>query len=266
MASDRQSSDKPIALPEERYNVIFEAQAKSPTLRRIWAEVYGDDYPVDADPMSFVTVTDLAWFVRALRVGPGHTFADLGCGRGGPGLWVLQQTGASLIGIDLSTVAIEHAQRRVVHTDVQRRARYQHGTFANTGLETASLDGAMSAEALFHAPDLQAACDEIARILKPGARLVMSSYEFHQPSSIMNVEAIPDYRPVLEQAGFIVALYEEAPNWEARLRAVWAGMVAEKDRLAEEMGEAVASRLHSWASHRPNELSDTRRILAVAQR
>jgi ubiquinone/menaquinone biosynthesis C-methylase UbiE len=266
MASEEQRSDKPIAPPEERYNALFEAQSKSSTLRRIWAEVYGEDYPVDADPMSFVTVTDLAWFVRELRVGPGHTFADLGCGRGGPGLWVLQKTGASLIGIDLSTVAVQHAQGRVKYTALQSRARYQHGTFAHTDLETASMDGAMSAEALFFAPDRQAACHEIARILKPGARFAMSSYEFHQRSPIMNVEAIPDYRPLLEQAGFVVKVYKEAPNWEARLRAVFAGIVAEKDRLAEEMGEAVASRLHDWASHRPHELSDTRRILAVAQR
>ena len=84
---------------------------------------------------------------------------------------MLQHTGASLIGIDISTIAVEHAQRRVAHTDLQRRARYQHGSFANMGLETASLDGAMSAEALFHAPDRQTACDEIARVLKPGAAL-----------------------------------------------------------------------------------------------
>ena len=82
----------------------------------------------------------------------------------------------------------------------------------------------------------------------------------------MNVGAIPDYRSLLEQTGFIVEQYEEAPSWEARLRAVWAGMVAEKDRLAEEMGEHTASRLHYWASNRPHELSDTRRIRAVAQR
>ncbi len=228
--------------------------------------MYGDDYPVDADPMSFVTVTDLEWFARELCVGSGHTFADPGCGRGGPGLWVLQKTGASLIGIDLSTVAVAHAQRRVEHTDFQSRARYQHGTFATTGLETASLDGAMSAEALFLSPDRQAACHEIARILKPGARFVMSSYELHQPSKVRNWDAIPDYRPLLEEAGFIVEAYKEAPNWEARLRAVCAAVVAKNDRLAEEMGEVAAASIRNWGLNRPNELSDTRRILAVAQR
>ena len=143
----------------------------------------------------------LEWFVQVLRVGPGNTFADLACGRGGPGLWVLQETGASLIGIDLSTSAIQQAQDHVKGTALASRARYHSGTFDNTGLDTASMDGALSVEALFHAPDHQAACHEIARILKPGARFVMSSYELHQPSQVMHWDAIPDYRPLLEAAG-----------------------------------------------------------------
>jgi SAM-dependent methyltransferase len=121
-------------------------------------------------------------------------------------------------------------------------------------------------EALFHAPDHQAACHEIARILKPGARFVMSSYELHQPSQVMNWDAIPDYRLLLEAAGFLMEVYEEAPNWEARLRAVCAAVVAENDRLAEEIGDVAAASIRNWGLNRPNELSDTRRLLAVARR
>ncbi len=43
--------------------------------------------------------------------GPGHVVADLGCGHGGPGLWAARQTGATLIGIDLSPAGIELARR-----------------------------------------------------------------------------------------------------------------------------------------------------------
>ena len=50
---------------------MYEGQAKSPTLRRIWAEVYGDDYSADADPFSFVTLTDLRWMALELAVSPG---------------------------------------------------------------------------------------------------------------------------------------------------------------------------------------------------
>lgn len=42
----------------------------------------------------------------ALRVGPGQKIADLGCGRGGPGQWIARATGAGLVGIDVSEVAL----------------------------------------------------------------------------------------------------------------------------------------------------------------
>ena len=38
--------------------------------------------------------------------------AFLGCGRGGPGLWLAQQAGAALVGVDLSPVAVDQAAAR----------------------------------------------------------------------------------------------------------------------------------------------------------
>ncbi len=63
-----------VPTAEERYDTIFEAQTRSPSLRRIWAEVYGDDHPGYADPMSFVTLTDLNRIVGDLEVGSGQAF------------------------------------------------------------------------------------------------------------------------------------------------------------------------------------------------
>lgn len=258
------NSDTALPPPEEWYDTIFEAQTKSPTLRRIWAEVYGDDYPVDADPMSFVTLTDLERIAHELQVSSGHAFADLGCGRGGPGLWVAQQTGATLIGIDISAVAVRHAQSRVLGVELQSRVRFQHGTFAATELNDASLDGVMSADALLFAPDHRAACREVARILRPSARFVFTSWELFRPSVSLGLMAVPDYRPVLAETGFEVEIYEETPNWEPRMRAIFAGIVAAKDHLREEMGEAGATRLHQWALSRPSELADSRRVFVAA--
>jgi hypothetical protein len=72
----------------EIFDIFFSAQPSSPTLRAIWEHVYGDDYPADAQPFSFVTLGELAQIVREVHVGPGETVVDLACGRGGPGLWI----------------------------------------------------------------------------------------------------------------------------------------------------------------------------------
>jgi hypothetical protein len=81
----------------DRYAAIYDGFAQSPTLRRIWATAYREDYPAEAEPHGFVTLTDLRRMAEALALGPHDTFADVGCGRGGPGLWIARQTGASFI-------------------------------------------------------------------------------------------------------------------------------------------------------------------------
>src|SRR3712207_6416933 len=75
---------------------------ESPTSRRARREVYASDYPEDARPRSFITLSELRRIAGDLHIGWGQTIVDLGCGWGGPGLWVARETGAGLVGIDLS--------------------------------------------------------------------------------------------------------------------------------------------------------------------
>ncbi len=108
---DLASAETPAA---EDFDTLFAAIPRSPTLRRIWHDAYGLDYPEEADPFGFVTVTDLRRIAAELAVGPGQVMVDLACGRGGPGLWVARETGAALVGVDFSEVGIEQAGRRAL--------------------------------------------------------------------------------------------------------------------------------------------------------
>ena len=74
--------------------------------------VYGDEYPVGLDPYSYISMSELRRFAVEARIFEGDTLADIGCGQGGPGLWVAAETNASLIGIDISEVALEGARER----------------------------------------------------------------------------------------------------------------------------------------------------------
>ena len=243
----------------------FTTKTKGGVLRQIWSSVYGDDYPNDADPSSFMTVTDLNRIAELLDLKRSDTFADLGCGRGGPGLWMAKRTGATLVGIDISPLAIQHATSRVSGTALEGRMRFHRGEFAATGLPDHAMDGVMSADALLFAPARFAACQEVARILKPGRLFVFTTWELRRPSVSLRLDPILDYRPFLELSGFRVELYEETPDWENRMREVFAGILNRMAEVREEMGEAEASRLQGWATTRPAELSDSRRVLVAAR-
>jgi len=52
--------------------------------------------------------------LQVADLAPGQTLVDLGCGRGGPGLWLAREAGALLIGVDFSPVAADQATHRAV--------------------------------------------------------------------------------------------------------------------------------------------------------
>jgi ubiquinone/menaquinone biosynthesis C-methylase UbiE len=140
----------------------------------------------------------------------GCPAADLGCGTGGPGLWIARATGAALIGIDLSPVAVEHARQRSVRWGLADRAQFQVGDLQATGVNTVSLDGAMSVDTLHFAPQKAAALAEIARILRPGARVVRTTWDFTGTPPDRPPQ-VADRQPVLTDAGLVEA-YEETPD------------------------------------------------------
>jgi SAM-dependent methyltransferase len=83
------------------------------------------DLPGEVEPFSFVSAVLLGHVARALGLSPGETLVDLGCGRGGPGLWLARRAGASLVGVDFSAVAVGQASRRAGPFGLQGEAR-QH--------------------------------------------------------------------------------------------------------------------------------------------
>src|SRR5438876_7552782 len=78
-------------------------------------------------------------------------------GQGGPSLWVARETGADLVGVDLSSAGIVRASARVAEFGLTGRARFQVADLVATGQEDASFDGAMSVDALWAVPDKPAA-------------------------------------------------------------------------------------------------------------
>jgi SAM-dependent methyltransferase len=251
----------------QRFDIAFTAAAASPTLQRIWRQAYGGDYPEDADPTSWVTLTDLRRAVDALRVRQGQTIIDLGSGRGGPGLWLARETGADLIGIDLSGVGVSQANARATAAGLAQHVHFQVGDLTATELPNAACDGAVSFDVLALVPDQAAAAREVARILRPGSRFVFTSIEQRKPgSSPQGVAPVENYRPLLEAAGFFVEVHEEAPDWERRQRAALAGIVAAETDLQAEVGHAAAEGLLHMARTRPAEMHTTPRMFVIALR
>jgi len=253
------------------YDAVYAAMPNSPTLLRIWREhALGEDYPEGFESISFVSLAELQRLKGGLALATGQTLVDLGCGMGGPALWVAHEAGAEPVGIDLSSVAVERAAARARDRGLAGHARFVVGSFAQTGLPSESAHGCMSVDALQYAPDKRAALVEAARILRRGGRLAFLAFELDRERAaglpVLGADPVEDFRPLLSEAGFSVRQYEEIAGWERRLKAAYQAILGAEASLSEEMGQTAWLALSLEVSLTLEREPYRRHVLAVAER
>ena len=253
------------------YDAIYDALPRGEIFSRLWrANAYRGDFPAEFAHIGFLTLAEAHRMRELLHLGPGDVFADLACGAGGPGLWMAQQTGASLIGADPSAAGLAAARTRARAAGLGDRSRFRQGTFEQTNLPGGAVDAAMSVDAFQYAPGKRAALAEFFRILRPGGRVSIIAFEV-DPAKVAGVpvlgaDPVPDYVPLLEAAGFDVEAYEETPGWRERVNAAFGAIVAASDAITAEMGERAAAGAVTEAMLTLQVQPYPRRVLAVARR
>jgi SAM-dependent methyltransferase len=247
------------------WRAVFEAtyvRAASPTVERIWRAAFGDAYPDGVDPYSLVSREELTRFAGEVRLEPGHILVDVGCGRGGAGLWVAAATGALLVGIDIAEAALRAARERA--EAMGTTATFRRGEFEATGLDDASADAVMSVDALLFTPDKAAALRELRRVLRTGGRLVLTSWDYHR-QPVGRPPQVPDHRPLAAAAGFEVLAYDTTADWRERQQRVGQGLLEAADVLAAEQGLDVAEVRTSILQMNATLGTMIRRFLMVAE-
>jgi SAM-dependent methyltransferase len=235
----------------------------------MWRELAsGTDFPEEFYHISFVTLDQHRRMQAELRLSPGDTLVDLACGMGGPALLAAKNTGARLVGVDISSVAVRLANERARDLGMSDTARFVVGRFDETGLESGSADAVMSEDALQYVPNKAAALREVARILRPGGRLVFMAFEL-DPSACIGLQSlgddpVEDYRPALEAAGLRVVSYEEVPGCPEPVRGTYQALLDAGETLTAEMGPIAAVALFSELTLLIQTGMYKRRVLMVA--
>ncbi len=117
-------------------------------------------------PMNWLALEQLA-------PGPGEHILEVGFG-GGALLQAIMAAGpARTVGIDWSRAMVEGAKRRFRPAIVSGRLALHQGSVEALKLEAASFDKAVSVNSLYFWPKPGAAFAELARVIRPGGRLVL---------------------------------------------------------------------------------------------
>ena len=163
----------------------------------------------------------LAAITGALRLAPDDLLLDLACGQGGYGLEVASRTRARLLGVDFSAEAVRQACAEAARQE--RPAAFVVGTLTDTGQEPASVDAVMCLDAVQFAERPEAAYAEVARVLRPGGRAVITAWEPVDPDDQEVPAPMHRLRLVdgLVVAGFEDVELEVCDDWAASERALW---------------------------------------------
>jgi SAM-dependent methyltransferase len=233
--------------------------AVSPVRDAVFARTLG--LPAHLESTSHLTWQGIADVVDELRLVPDGVLVDLACGRGGYGIEVAQRTGARLVGVDFSAVAVERAAANSAHALPAGRSEFVVGTLTATGLPAGAADAVMCVDAVQFASPPLAALVECRRLLRPGGRVVLTTWEAVGPA---DERVPPRVRAVhlerdLRAAGLVEVEVRDRADWREHERHMWQEAVAVPDS-----GDPAVLSLKAEGRRSLETFDSLRRVVATA--
>ncbi len=141
---------------------------------------------------------------------------DVGCGIGGTARYLAHQFGCCVTGIDLTDEFVTVGQRLTELVGLTDRVALRQGSALALPFEVNSFDIAWTEHAQMNIADKKQFYSEIARVLKPGGRLLFHDIfrgdgeepiyplPWAEDESISSLATVTEARAAMEQAGLVV--------------------------------------------------------------
>ncbi|MFI0773909.1 SAM-dependent methyltransferase [Streptomyces sp. NPDC021212] len=186
-----------------------------PLLQMAWDDNFHFGYwdgPSDTSSVQEATdrFTDL--LIERLRVGPRDRVLDVGCGIGKPALRVASTTGAAVLGITISELQVEQATESARAAHMSDQVSFQYADAMAMPFGDESFDAVLAFESINHM-HRPTALREIARVLAPGGRLVLTdvtapsdgSYRpENDPDVVTSLTRLRDWPGLIGDAGLLL--------------------------------------------------------------
>jgi len=112
--------------------------------------------------------------VKRLDPQKDHVYLDIGCGTGDISREILRQNEAArVIGIDTSLGMLEIGWKKIRQYGLSSQISFREGNCLGLEFPDNSFDGAITVFCIRNVTDHKSAFSEMARVLKPGAKLVV---------------------------------------------------------------------------------------------
>jgi len=184
--------------------------------------------------------------VEYAGVPTGTTVLDVGCGIGGPALYLAGTLGCTVVGVTLSAQQAARAQDKARAAGLADRASFQQKDALSTGFPDESFDVVWALESLMHLPDRAAFFAEALRLLRPGGVLSAATWAVRDGAldeqeqdlvrQILRHQVMPDFSSLEEHerlaraAGFAEV---GSVDWSAAVANSWDPAFAQIRKLDE---------------------------------
>lgn len=172
---------------------LNEAQAKAAAAYNAASDLF--DHPVNTFWDRFGRNT-----IKRLDLKPGASVLDVCSGSGASALPAAAQVGPAgrVVGIDVAEKLLNLANAKAQNQGLNN-VEFRVGDMLDTGFADASFDAVVCVFGIFFVPDIPAAIRELWRVLRPGGKLVITTWgpDFFEPANAVFWNAVRDVRPDL---------------------------------------------------------------------
>ena len=109
-------------------------------------------------------------FAEFMGLKPGMHVLDVGCGIGGPARYFAAEHGVRVMGIDLTEEFVRTAESLTKLVHLEKAASFEEGSALAMPFKAGSFDAAYMFHVGMNIADKNALFQDVARVLKPGAR------------------------------------------------------------------------------------------------
>ncbi|KAL1914147.1 uncharacterized protein VTP21DRAFT_10818 [Calcarisporiella thermophila] len=136
-------------------------------------------------------LTDL--LINKIDVKSGERVLDIGCGVGGPAIRLARMTGAKVVGISISESQVKQATENAIKSGMAEQVSFEYADAMDLPFPPNSFDAVLALESIIHMDRLNT-LQQIAKVLRPGGRLVLTDIFCRESDSSQVNETIEKFR------------------------------------------------------------------------
>jgi SAM-dependent methyltransferase len=199
-------------------------------LEQVRRDTYGEDF----GQSSWVTADEYRRFFRLVDLKPTDQVLDVGCGSGGPALFVAREVGCRVTGVDFNDAGIRAGLALAQQAGLQNQIEFRHADVrGGLPFPEQAFDVIVCMDVLCHLLDRRSVFREWRRVLRPGGRLLVTDpvvvtglvakEEFATRSSTCEFAFGPPgvNDALIREAGFELVLAEDVTANEREVSRRW---------------------------------------------